>query len=160
MNAKDIIKSQIDMGNFVCQAYLADLTDEDLMRRAHAGVNHINWQVGHLILAENYHGNMVTNGGMPPLPPGFAEKYHKDTATSDDRAQFCTKEELLQAWAEQRAGTMAALAAISEGDLGLATGVPYCPTKGEQLCLQGSHWLMHCGQWAVVRRQLGKPPLF
>jgi len=160
MNAKQLIKSQIDMGQFVCQAYLADLSDEDLMRRAHPGVNHINWQVGHLILAENFHINMVTSGGMPPLPPGFSEKYHKDTAGNDDPAAFCTKEELLKAWAEQRAGTLAALEAISEADLDTQTGIPYCPTRGEQLCLQGSHWLMHCGQWAVVRRQLGKPPLF
>ena len=28
------------------------------------------------------------------------------------------------------------------------------------LALAGTHWLMHAGQWAVVRRQLGRPPLF
>jgi hypothetical protein len=160
MNAKQVILSQIQMGDFVCRAYLADLSDADLMRRAQPGVNHINWQVGHLIASENYHGNMVTGDKMPPLPAGFAEKYVKQTAGSDDPGCFCTKEELLQAWSEQRAGTLAALEAISESELDLPTGIPYCPTKGEQLCLQGSHWLMHCGQWAVVRRQLGKPPLF
>ena len=26
--------------------------------------------------------------------------------------------------------------------------------------LFGSHWLMHCGQWAVVRRELGRKPIF
>jgi len=26
--------------------------------------------------------------------------------------------------------------------------------------LHPQHWLMHAGQWAVVRRKLGKPPLF
>ena len=23
-----------------------------------------------------------------------------------------------------------------------------------------SHWTMHAGQWAIIRRKLGKPPLF
>lgn len=160
MHAKDIIKSNIDMGHFVCMAYLADLTDQDLMRRPAPGVNHINWQLGHLIVAENYHGNLASGGTMPPLPVGFAEKYTKETAGSDDPGAFCAKEELLRVAAEQRAGTFAALQAISDADLDTETGIPYCKTKGEQLALQGTHWLMHCGQWAVVRRQLGKPPLF
>jgi hypothetical protein len=28
------------------------------------------------------------------------------------------------------------------------------------LLLVPSHCLMHAGQWAIVRRKLGKPPLF
>jgi uncharacterized damage-inducible protein DinB len=160
MHAKDIIKSTIEMGHFVCMSYLADLSDEDLLRRPAPGVNHINWQLGHLIVSENHHGNLVSGGKMPPLPDGFAEKYTKETASSDDPKTFCTKEELLRVAAEQRSGTYAALEAISDADLDAPTGIPYCKTKGEQLALQGTHWLMHCGQWAVVRRQLGKPPLF
>jgi hypothetical protein len=160
MNAKDIILATINMGHFVCNAYLADLSDSDLMLRAAPGVNHINWQLGHLIAGEHYHGNITTGGKMPPLPAGFAEKYSKEAAASDDQNAFCSKEELLRVAAEQRAATLAALDAIPEADLDQQTGIPYCPTKGEQLALQGTHWLMHCGQWAVVRRQLGKAPLF
>ena len=26
--------------------------------------------------------------------------------------------------------------------------------------MQPTHWTMHAGQWAVVRRKLGRPPLF
>lgn len=160
MNAKDIIRATINMGQFVCNAYLADLSDADLMRRAAPGVNHINWQWGHLIASEFYHGNITCGGKMPPLPAGFAERYSKETANCDDPSAFCSKEELARVAAEQRAATLAVLDAIPEADLGQETGIPYCPTKGEQLALQGTHWLMHCGQWAVVRRQLGKAPLF
>ncbi|WP_254509170.1 DinB family protein [Anatilimnocola floriformis] len=160
MNAKDIIRATINMGHFICNGYLADLSDADLMLRAAPGVNHINWQLGHLIAAEHHYGNMVSGGKMPPLPAGFAEKYGKDAAANDDPAAFCTKEELLRVAAEQRAVTLATLEAISDADLDNQTGIPYCPTQGEQLAMQGTHWLMHCGQWAVVRRQLGKPPLF
>jgi hypothetical protein len=27
------------------------------------------------------------------------------------------------------------------------------------LSMQGSHWMMHAGQWVIVRRNLGKPVL-
>ena len=36
----------------------------------------------------------------------------------------------------------------------------YAPTTGHVFELLGSHWMMHCGQWVIVRRQLGKAPLF
>ena len=36
----------------------------------------------------------------------------------------------------------------------------YAPTVGDAFLILGSHWLMHAGQWAVLRRKLGKPPLF
>jgi hypothetical protein len=31
---------------------------------------------------------------------------------------------------------------------------------GALFSVEGSHWLMHAGQWAVIRRQLGRKPLF
>jgi uncharacterized damage-inducible protein DinB len=97
---------------------------------------------------------------MPALPAGFAEKYSKETASSDNASQFCSKTELLKVAAEQRAATLAALANLADADLDKQTGIPYAPTVGSLFSLQGSHALMHAGQWAVVRRQLGHPPLF
>ena len=58
------------------------------------------------------------------------------------------------------AAQMAALAKETEANLDKPTGVDYAATVGAMYSLQGSHWLMHAGQWAVVRRQLGRPPLF
>ena len=34
------------------------------------------------------------------------------------------------------------------------------PTVASLFSLAGTHWVMHAGQWAIVRRQLGRPPLF
>ena len=36
----------------------------------------------------------------------------------------------------------------------------YIPDWGTAFVMQDSHWVMHAGQWAVIRRQLGRPPLF
>jgi hypothetical protein len=160
MKPQDAIKLSIDTGDMISMAYVQDLTDQDLLRRPSPGCNHINWQIGHLISSEHRMGNQLAPGSMPDLPPGFEAKYSKETAGMDDASKFCTKAELLAIHQQQRVGTLAALAKYSDADLDRSTGVEYAPTVGAMFSLQGSHWLMHCGQWAVVRRQLGRPPLF
>ena len=160
MNAKQAIKLAIDAGDFVGLGYLEDMSDKELLQRPCPGCNHINWQVGHLIAAEHGMVSAVAPGAMPPLPAGFAEKYAKEAATSDDPNAFVSKAELIRVHKEQRAGTLAALDAIPDDKLDAPSGMDFAPTVASIFSLQGSHWLMHCGQWAVVRRQLGRKPLF
>ncbi len=163
MNAHDALKLTIGTGQFVCSAYLEDLSDAELMRRAAPGINHINWQLGHLILSEHSHISDMLPGSMPALPPGFAEKYSKAASASDRPEDFCDKATLMRTFHEQRAATLAAMATVSAEDFDRPAPpqyLEYAPTWGALFELQGSHWLMHCGQWAVVRRQLGRPALF
>lgn len=163
MNAAAAIKLGLDMGEYVSLAYLSDLSDHDLLQRPAAGCNHVNWQLGHLIASEH---QMVENcfpGTMPALPAGFTEKYAKETAASDRASDFHTKDELLAVYRAQRAATLGKLAALP--DAAFEGPAPesmrsYAPTVGAVFSLQGSHWLMHAGQWAVLRRQLGRAPLF
>ena len=163
MNAHDALKMTMGTAEFIGLAYLEDLTDDELMRRAAPGINHVNWQVGHLLLSEYQMLEAIAPGSVPPLPAGFAQKYSRETVGIDDPAAFSTKAELLSVYKAQRAGTKAALDKMTAEELD--TPAPeafkaYAPTYGSIFELQGSHWLMHCGQWAVVRRQLGRPALF
>jgi len=163
MNAHDVLKTTIGMGQFVSMAYLADLTDADLMRRAAPGVNHINWQLGHLILSDHDHISDILPGAMPALPQGFEKTYSRESAASDDAGAFLGKAALLQAFEVQRSALLAALDSVSAEDLDRPAPekhIAYAKNWGALFELAGSHWLMHCGQWAVVRRQLGKPALF
>lgn len=160
MKVQDAIKMSIDTGKMVCMGYLNDLTDAEMMKRPCPGCNHITWQIGHLIAAEQQMIEGVCPGSMPKLPDGFKEKYTTETSKSDKAADFHSKAELLELFESVRAGTLAALAKMSESDLDKPTGVEYAPTAGAMFELQGGHWLMHAGQWAVVRRQCGRPPLF
>lgn len=157
MNSRDAIQLNLDTAAFVCNSYLADLADADLMHRPHPQCNHLNWQIGHLIASEHKMIDQIAPGTMPPLPEGFAEKYTKENASSDDPTKFCSHQELMSLAASQRAGTLNALQGFSDTDLDKPTGVDYAPTVASMLSLQGCHWLMHCGQWVIVRRTLGKP---
>jgi len=163
MNAREAVKLAMDSGQMIGMSYIDDLSDDDMMHRPHADCNHIKWQVGHLIASENQILNGVLPGTMPDLPAGFQEKYTKDTAASDDASAFDSKEELLRVHGEQRAVAEAKLDSMSDDDLsqeGPDEMKGYAPTVGAAFNLLGGHWLMHAGQWAVIRRQLGRPPLF
>ncbi len=159
MTAKDVITNGINMSHMLLTTYLSDLSDADLMVRSVPGTNHIAWQLGHLIVSEN---KMLTDAGcrMPDLPDGFAESYTKESSSSDDAGKFHRKEQYLAWLAEQREGTVAALAATSDEDLGKAAPESmqaYAATLGEAFNMIGVHVLMHVGQFVAVRRKQGKP---
>ncbi len=160
MDAREGIRLSIDLANMVCNAYLGDLTHEEMMKRPHAGCNHLIWQVGHLVASEHNIVDKVAPGHMPALPDGFTDKYTSETTHSDNAADFHSKDELMALSAACREGTLKALAAMSDEQL--AGPAPeemqsYAPTVAAALSMQGSHWLMHCGQWVILRRELGKP---
>ncbi len=157
MDAITAIRGSLGTAEMIAMAYLGDLSDQELMQRPHPDCNHLNWQIGHLISSEHALVDGLSKGSMPELPAGFAEKYSKESAASDDSSQFASKDELLQAYRTQRDGTLAVLAKQSDSDLDVATGVSYAPTVGDLLRMQAEHWLMHCGQWVIIRRNNGKP---
>lgn len=163
MSISHHIKTELNLPTFVVQTYLQDLGDEDLMRRPAPNANHIAWQLGHLIASEHSLNNMVCPDSMPPLPEGFAEKHSKEAATSDDPSAFCTKAEYMQAMESQRAGTLAILDRLSDEELEKPAPEDiqkFGATVGAVISGQSAHWMMHAGQWVIVRRQLGKEAIF
>jgi hypothetical protein len=163
MDTKTAIRTALDTANMICTSYLGDLTDEEMMHRPTPGCNHIKWQVGHLIASENQMINACYPDSMPGLPGSFAEKYTKETSKSDDATAFDSKEELLKHYEAQRAGTLALLEKVSADELDKESPEAirgYAPTFGAAFLMQDAHWMMHAGQWAVIRRQLGREPLF
>lgn len=163
MDSRGAILMGYQCADMICQSYLSDLTDAELLVRPIPGTNHIAWQLGHIIASEHQMIDEACPGTMPPLPASFAEKHSKATSASDNPADFLTKAEYLKLMAEQRQGTLTALAKQSDADFdkpGPESMRAYAPTFGSLFSMIGSHWLMHSGQWAVTRRKLGRAPLF
>ena len=162
MSLKNHIRWQIEQCHWITMSYVQDLADADLLLRPVPGMNHIAWQLGHLIT-----GSKKMLGGLgqpaPALPAGFEEGYTKETAASDDPAKFATKDVYLDLAAKIKAASLAALDAIPESKLDDPGPEPmreYAPTVAAVLTMLGTHWLMHAGQFVAVRRKLGKAPLF
>ncbi|WP_299460516.1 DinB family protein [uncultured Gimesia sp.] len=163
MSLAEHIKVTLELPALVVKSYLEDLTDEELFVRPAEKMNHIAWQLGHLILSEHFHVTQVAPDSMPRLPDGFKECYTRETAASDQPADFHTKAEYLQLMQEQRQGTLDVLSKLSDQELmqPAPEAVRYLgSTTGCVFAGESTHWMMHAGQWAVVRRKLGKPPLF
>ena len=162
MNAKDVIRQVAEFSHLVVRYYVDDLSDGDLLVRAVPGANHIAWQLGHMVSGTQ---QMIVALGHPPpaLPEGFAERYTKETAASDDPAQFAGKAECLALADRMKAATLAAIDATPEAALDQPAPEEmreYAPTVAAGLLILGSHWLMHAGQFVPIRRKLGKPALF
>lgn len=165
MNAKDVILVAYATAERVMGAYLADLTDEDLLIRPVEGQNHIAWQLGHLLNTEFMLLNLIKPGASPDLPEGFAEAHGRDAGSfgSDDPGRFLTKAQYLELMAAQREATRRTLAAIDESALdaeGPERVRQIAPTVGATFLLIGTHPLLHSGQFVSVRRKLNKPIAF
>lgn len=163
MDARTPILEGLDIARMTTRMLLSDLSDADLLVRSVPGVNHIAWQLGHLIGSEKEMVESVKPGSMPALPEGFAARHTKETAQRDDPAAFFNKEQYLQLFDEQRAGTKRVLAQLSDAELaapGPESMRQIAPTVSALFQLIGAHEVMHAGQFTPTRRKLGKPTLF
>lgn len=162
MNAKDAVRFSLGNADFFVDRYLSDITQPELLARAAPDANHIAWQLGHLISAECRLVEAAT-GVKTALPEGFAERHGKDTAASDNAADFLAKEEYQALAKEIRAATLRALEGVSESDLDKPVSgrvPPFVKTAGDCFMLVGNHWILHAGQWVVLRRKLGRTRQF
>ena len=162
MNGIEIIESSLLTAERLALMYLDDLSDEDLMQRPGLNCNTVNWQLGHLILSDHRMLAGWLGDRLPDLPTGFAQRYDKQNAAADDPKQFDTKEQLLQVYHQQRQSLLQQLKRISEDDLQTESDAAirgYAPTVGVALSMLPIHWMMHVGQWIVLRRQLGREVL-
>ena len=163
MNFKDSIRASLGIADFLVQKYLEDISPQEMLQRPAPDANHIAWQLGHLISAERRLIEAAVPGSMPPLPEGFAERHSKDTAASDNPAEFLSKDEYIKLAADMRAGTLKVLDQLSEADLDKpVTGrvPPFVKRAGDCFVTVGSHWSSHTGQWVVLRRKLGRARMF
>lgn len=162
MDTKEAIRSSMDVSLFVLNTYLSDLDDADLLRRPGPDCNHLAWQLGHLISSEVDLLEQVCPGKGAALPEGFADTHSKENRNSDDATQFKSKQEYLDLFQQVRGATTSALDQLPDEQLDAPSPESlreYFPTVGHMFTLIGTHPLMHAGQFAVVRRQLGKPVL-
>jgi uncharacterized damage-inducible protein DinB len=160
MNAKDVIRNGLDMSDMIINAYIADLDDADLLVRPVNGMNHIAWQLGHLIGAERHFVEMIQPGSCPSLPADFDNGHGRETTREDDPSKYYSRARYQELWKAQRAATRKVLDGQSEADLDRAEPgkfPDFAPTVGALLNLCALHPTMHSGQFVAVRRLLGKP---
>lgn len=157
MDTKQAIRAAHNTADLVVNSYLDDFPEDQWNRRPHENCNDLNWQFGHLVQAE---AEMI--GGsldLPyPLPEGFADRYSREAQhTMETRLPPA---ELRALQKQVRARTLEILEQIPMETLdqaGPESMQAYCPTVGDAFLLNASHWLMHTGQWVILRRTAELP---
>lgn len=163
MNTIDTIQYSLNASNMIVHAYVDDLSQEDWIVRPADRANHITWQIGHLLHSTRELSEVCFPGALPDLPEGFGGRYTTETSQSDNLDDFDSKEELMALYEAQLEALLKAVAGLSPDDL--VKPAPQnleqiAKTIGEVCAFQAMHWMMHAGQWAIVRRKLGHAALF
>ena len=142
---------------------LADFSDADMLARPCPGANHAAWQLGHLTNSEGSALGMIAPDKARPTPPGFREKFTRETAKIDDPKFFPSKAELIETFSAARLATIEWAKSLKPADLERQTPEKlrgWAPTIGHLLSSMPVHVAMHVGQFQVIRRKLGRPVLF
>ncbi len=162
MTAKDLIRSAYASSEMIMQRYLEGLGREDLLVRAVPGMNHLAWQIGHLIAGERMMIEMIRPGSSPALPDGFEEAHSPKNAGDDDPSKFLGPEEYAALWKTQREATLALLDSLPDEELDRRDEKfpAFAPTVGNLMHLAGTHAILHAGQFVPVRRLKGLPVAF
>lgn len=161
MDARDTIRNSMGMADRIIFEYIKDLDDSDLLIRPVPGMNHIAWQLGHLLLAERGWMESIEPGVSPPLPDQFEAGHGRDKNTLDDPSLYYSAARYKELWEAQRQATLAILGRLSDDQLQAEPKdermKQFVGTVANMFNLVGTHALMHTGQFVAVRRQLGKP---
>jgi hypothetical protein len=163
MDFKDAIRSSLNVADFMVNGYLADITAEELLIRPVPDANHVAWQLGHLITAERHLVEAAAPGSMPELPAGFAERHGRGKPVTDNPADYLSKEEYLQLAKNIRAATLKTLDKLTPADFDKSIEgrvPPWVKKAGDAFVTIGGHWVLHAGQWVVLRRKLGRERMF
>jgi hypothetical protein len=129
--------------------------------------SHVAWQVGHLAFAEarlvveRVGGRTEIGGGV--LPAGYATLFGRGSVPERDPAKHPSLSELRRTFDRIHEATLQTLRDTADSDLEtLVQGSPhrFCRTKGDYARWVSHHEFQHSGQIGLIRRMLGKDPVW
>lgn len=158
MDVHQAIESLLTTADTVVQRYLSDFPTDQWSMRPHPDCNDLNWQFGHAVLSES---QMIDGGPSSQLTFGKdAARIYQKTQTGPVGSERLEPEQLWIWYAEVRKHSLDLLRELSSRDLDrpMPDSISsYCPTLGDAYLAVGAHWMMHTGQWAVLRRIANLP---
>lgn len=163
MNAKDVIRNVLDASDRLLLTYISDFEDRELLVRPLEGMNHIAWQLGHLLQTEHAVIEAIKPGSCPALPANFEEGHGRQNFNVDDPAGFLPRADYERLWKAQRAATRKVLDELTDEEMAAPFAIEQlralAPTNGAAISFMGNHTIMHAGQFIATRRKLNKPVL-
>lgn len=127
------------------------------------GVTHVAWQVGHLAAAQYRLGLERIRGARPEdesiMPASFLSAFGRTSVPQADPSANPSVAEIKKVFHAVHQKVMQVIPSYTDQDLEGAIDPPHpiFKTKGEALVWMSQHELIHTGQIALLRRQVGQP---
>ena len=149
----------------ICEALMADISQEEMDHQPNAGVNTPAWILGHLAICTDF--ALMFLGQPMRLPKSWHEEFGPQSSPQPKNPPYPSREELLTALRTGHAAVVAALPSADAKTLAEPNplDLPFLkktlPTKRDLLAhLLSTHEAAHLGHLSNWRRQTGRPPLF
>ena len=159
--AIDAIVFNLEASGRMLDAVTADLTGADWTYRITPQANCAAWLMGHLILTERRALTNIGYNDLPPLPDGFEARFSREN-NAPFSTDFGDAAILTPLFDKHRGLMIEAVKHISVEKLEAPLPKPNArmKTTGEMLVFMGIHLMSHAGQISMIRRSLGRAPLF
>ena len=159
--ANDVIAHSLSFSQAMMHRYIDDLKPQDYLHRATPNGNCVAWLIGHLVLTDR---SALKNMGvteLPALPDGFEKRFSRDEGCPQ-AGDFGEVTSLLPLLDKHHALLIDAVkrAPAEIFDKPLEKPHALFKTVGEFCNFIALHVIMHAGQVTMLRRSMGKPPLF
>jgi len=158
-----VLKDQILLAKEKTENLIVDIPFEKWNETPEIIKSNINWQIGHIILANYLHGVASISGvdsefSKKVKVPDYIKFYGPKSNPSDFENEKPSAKKLLDAFQYICSATLRNLENISEIDLDKDTEVPNPSVKNkyQALKLLSQHQSWHNGQIAILKRILGK----
>jgi hypothetical protein len=138
----------------------------DWFRQPTEGITHVAWQVGHLALGQYRLGLERIRGRLPAdddlITEAFLAHFGRDLAPTPDPSAYPPAGVIRATFDRVHEQVLREWAAWEDADLAAPAVKPHAIAKTKLACLVWcvQHELIHAGQIGLLRRLLGRPPLW
>ena len=161
MEKIDILKDQISLAKEKTDKLIADISLEEWFETPTILNSNLNWQIGHIILANYLHGIASISGMNEEFRdkvnvPNYIKFYGPKSNPTDFKNEKPSNEELMEVYEFTLSTILKGLENLTHSDLGKDTAIPNpaVKTKYQALLWLSQHQSWHNGQIAILKRVL------
>jgi uncharacterized damage-inducible protein DinB len=159
--ANEPIVYSLQFSRGAVRMFTEDLSPQEMLHRTTPKANCAAWLIGHLTLTDR---NMLKRLGVTDLPPlpdaDFEKRFSRDEGCPQAEA-FGEVSMLLATFESHRDSLIALASSMTPQQLDQPLDKPHPRFKsvGELLAFMSLHTCIHAGQFTMIRRSLGRPPV-
>lgn len=166
MTRLQLAVEQIVFARTYTNRFLDQTPIEEWFRQPPGGVTHIAWQVGHLAMAEyrmsldRIRGTLAQDAEL--ISEEFLRLFRRESVPNPDPGTYPDPAQIRAVYDRVHEQALRELQHLDDSELDMPVVVahPRVKTKLWALVWCAQHEAVHTGQIALLRRQLGHPPLW